>query len=449
MNRKVLVAAVAAAFAAPAAFAQSSVTVGGTVNIIYDTVRSSGNTGGDVQAGTNNSLKSHDRVRDGNGSNIRFTVIEDLGGGNSAFVQVESAVIGNSDTRPDLLNVGGASGGGAAGSQVWGNRNSGVGIRSKAAGRFLIGVWDVHYHEHYSIDPAWIPGNSAWSTLALTQNMGSGFNINPTFGGRLSNVIRWDSPNWSGFSMAITYARPTDAAPPNLPGAVAGDVRDGKKNRNWSFAPRYERGGLTVVYSHMTDKDAVSAGAVSFGGGATTVAAQTAAWKITSNRLGVRYKFAMGLGIGALWDVGKVSNQTVVAGNSVGVKRTVWAFPISYDSGNHHVMATWARARDWRGQLGGVGLGTVTLASITAAGIGSCTVVSGCAAGLNFGSDTGANFFSLGYMYNLSQRTNVSVGYARTRNDALVRYDQFANTTGNTAVGADPRSFSVGLRHTF
>ena len=37
MNRKVLVAAVAAAFVAPAAFAQSSVTIGGTVNIIYDT----------------------------------------------------------------------------------------------------------------------------------------------------------------------------------------------------------------------------------------------------------------------------------------------------------------------------------------------------------------------------------------------------------------------------
>jgi len=67
----------------------------------------------------------------------------------------------------------------------------------------------------------------------------------------------------------------------------------------------------------------------------------------------------------------------------------------------------------------------------------------------NFGSDTGANFFSIGYMYNLSQRTNVSVGYARTRNEALVRYDMFANSSGNTAIGADPRSISFGLRHTF
>ena len=259
-------------------------TIGGTINILWDNVRANGNTGGDVQGGTNNSLKSEDRVRDGAGSNIRFTVIEDLGGGTSAFVQVESAVIQNSDQRADLIgNFGGSFANGNA-AAVWGNRNSGVGIRSKAAGRFLIGVWDVHYHEHYSIDPSWIPGNSAWSTLSLTQNMGSGFNINPAFGGRLSNVIRWDSPVWSGFSMSATYARPTDGVVPNLPGAVGGDVRDGKKNRNWSFAPRYESGGLTVQYSYMQDKDAVSAGAVSFGGGATTIAAQTAAWIITSNR---------------------------------------------------------------------------------------------------------------------------------------------------------------------
>jgi len=84
MNRKVLVAAVAAAFVAPAAFAQSSVTVGGTINILWDNVRANGAT----DSGAN--MLSHDRVRDGAGSNIRFTVIEDLGGGNSAFVQVES-----------------------------------------------------------------------------------------------------------------------------------------------------------------------------------------------------------------------------------------------------------------------------------------------------------------------------------------------------------------------
>jgi len=438
MNRKVLVAAVAAAFAAPAAFAQSSVTVGGTINILWDNVRAGGNTGGDVAGGTNQGLKSHDRVRDGAGSNIRFTVIEDLGGGTSAFVQVESAVIMNSDQRADAIgNAGAGLGTTGASTAIWGNRNSAVGIRSKVAGRFLIGVWDVHYHEHYAIDPAWIPGNSAWSTLSLTQNMGSGFSINPAFGGRANNTIKWDSPNWSGFSISASYSRPTDLAPPNS--GVAGDVRDGRKNRAWNIAPRFERGGLSVVYSYLQDKDATSNATLSFAG--TNVAAGTvsAAWKITSSRLGVRYKFPFGLGIGALWDSGKISNTTNVVAAQASIKREVWAFPFSYDTGNHHIMATYAKARDWRGSLGGTGVGAV-----------GNPAIGGQAAGtMNFGSDTGAQFFSIGYMYNLSQRTNVSVGYARTRNEGLVRYDMFANSSGNTAVGADPKSFAVGLRHTF
>ena len=455
MNRKVLVAAVAAALAAPAAFAQSSVTIGGTINILWDNVRAGGNTGGDIANPggivTNNGLKSADRIRDGAGSNIRFTVIEDLGGGTSAFVQVESAVIQNSDQRADLVgNVGAGVTTSGNSTAVWGNRNSGVGIRSKAAGRFLIGVWDVHYHEHYNVDPSWIPGNSAWSTLSLTQNMGSGFGtstgsfaINPAFGGRYANVIRWDSPVWSGFSMSAAYSRPSDGAPPN----VAGETRDSRKNRVWNFAPRYESGGLTIQYSYLSDKDAVTQGTISFAG--VNVAAAggfggagfttSAAWKVTSNRLGARYKFANGLGIAALWDQGKVSNTTTTVASSVGIKRTVWAFPLSYDTGNHHVMATYGRARDWKGQLGGVGVGAVFSPAINGAAAGT----------FNFGSDTGASYISLGYMYNLSQRTNVSVGYARTRNEALVRYDMFANSSGNTAVGADPRSFSLGLRHTF
>jgi len=102
-------------------------------------------------------------------------------------------------------------------------------------------------------------------------------------------------------------------------------------------------------------------------------------------------------------------------------------------------MATYGRARDWRGTIGGVGVNQVLSPAIGGAAAGS----------FNFGSDTGASQISLGYMYNLSQRTNISVGYSRTRNDALVRYDMFANSSGNTAVGGDPRSISFGLRHTF
>jgi len=212
MKKNVMVAAVAAAFVAPA-FAQSSVTVGGTVNIMWDNVRATGNTGGDAVGGGNNGLKSADRVRDGAGSNIRFTVIEDLGGGNSAFVQVESAVIMNSDQRADLAGNNQGIGANGSTTAIWGNRNTGIGIRSKTAGRFLIGVWDVHYHEHYNVDPGWIIGNSAWSTLALTQNMGSGIvGAQNTFGqagsgfGTDPNVVGFAANTAEGTSVEKTNA---------------------------------------------------------------------------------------------------------------------------------------------------------------------------------------------------------------------------------------------------
>jgi predicted porin len=537
MNRKLMVAAVAAAFVAPAAFAQTSVTIGGTINILWDNVRASGATntgtipatnpnGGATAAGgqpLNNDVKSHDRVRDGAGSNIRFTVIEDLGGGNSAFVQVESAVVVNSDQRTDAMGNGGGLTGPQPGLGVWGNRNTGVGIRSKTAGRFLIGVWDVHYHETYTVDPGWIPMNSAQSILGLMNTFGMAIAIsgstagaagqNPAIGGRYSNVLRWDSPNWSGFSIAVNYARPTDGVPPSAPGSIT----DGKKNRVWNFAPKYESGGLALQYSYLRDKDivirtstasasgfsgvsglpgtgvlanpltfgsvpalpsATTAGAVTNGGpqplfidsaSAGNVATNSLI-KITSNRLGGRYKFANGFGLGAMWDSSKfnmesesgatpnqlagigactgpgqslpAANTTTMActnGRNPGtnIKRTVWAFPLTYDFGNHHLVGTYARARDWKGSIVGVDLGT---ANITQQGTT-----------YNLGSATGAKLWSFGYSYNLSQRTNVHLSYAQIKNEALARYDFFANSSGLPlgSHGADPRTYAIGLRHTF
>src|SRR3954464_1102577 len=100
VNKNLLAAAVAGALVAPvAAMAQSSVTVSGAINIWYETAGASGATNGIAAAGpavgtpTTFDVKSRDRMQDGNGSNIRFTAVEDIGSGMQAFMQVESAVI--------------------------------------------------------------------------------------------------------------------------------------------------------------------------------------------------------------------------------------------------------------------------------------------------------------------------------------------------------------------
>lgn len=431
-----MAAAITAAFAAPAALAQGTVTIGGTVNVMYDYAKAGGNTGGDVAGGSNNSLKSHDRVRDGALSNINFVVTEDLGGGNSAFVQVESAVIQNSDQRTNA--VGGANAGftNQTNTAVWGNRNSAIGVRSKVAGRFLIGVWDLHYNELYAVEPGHPVTNAAAGMLGVMNTFGSGFSLSPIIGARYSNIVRWDSPIWGGFSMTVGYARPTDSAPVNSPG----DIRDGKNNRAWGIAPRFESGGFQVRYSYLQDKDISTNATVSFAGtslfGGGAVAALS---KITGNRLGARYKFGNGIGVGFAWDSSKWSFSSNTAGAQMDIKRDVWSLPLTFEAGNHMLFGTYAQSNDWSGSLGGTSWNATTNPAIGGAAAG----------GLSFGSETGARFYSLGYSYRLSKRTNVHATYQKIRNDALVRYDFKDNSSGNTAVGADPESWGFGIRHTF
>jgi len=188
------------------------------------------------------------------------------------------------------------------------------------------------------------------------------------------------------------------------------------------------------MYSYLQDKDLLTNATVSLGGANINAGATvSAAWKITSNRLGARYKFANGLGIGAIWDSSKLDAASPGAGGNVGIKRSVWSFPVTYETGNHHMFITHSRARDWRGQVGGANVGTVA------------------GAGGTLGSDTGAKMWNLGYAYKLSQRTNVHVSYNSIKNDRSVAYDFFAQSSGMTAAnaGADPKQFAVGIRHTF
>src|SRR5690242_14036385 len=130
---KKALAGVAAALALPgAAIAQSSVTISGAINVWYE---GSGATGASNIAGAGSGVTSYDirykdRVQDGNGSNIRFSAVEDIGGGLQGFMQVESAVINDANTRPDAAGANQATGG-------WGTRNSGVGLRSQTWGEVL------------------------------------------------------------------------------------------------------------------------------------------------------------------------------------------------------------------------------------------------------------------------------------------------------------------------
>ena len=130
MNKKLLALAVAGAFAAPVAMADTSnVTIYGTINMSVDSVD-----GGTLQAGGSNAnaASAERRTRiSSNNSNLGFKGTEDLGNGLSAIWQFESAISFDQQVRIDQAA---SDTGGAVGS-----RNTFAGFSSKTLGALTFG----------------------------------------------------------------------------------------------------------------------------------------------------------------------------------------------------------------------------------------------------------------------------------------------------------------------
>lgn len=459
MQKKLLAVAVAGALAAPvAAMAQSSVTISGAINVWYEQAGATGATN-TVPAGGSIStfdIKNRDRMQDAAGSNIRFTAVEDIGSGMQGFMQVESAVMNNANTRPDaanqatngaLTNISNAGG--------WGTRNSGVGLRGQSWGEILIGVWDIHYNEHWVVDNQIIKGATQTVSNGLngTVNNFGGIGI----GGRSGNVIRYQSPNWSGFDFKLVYARPSDGAVPTTLG-----VSEGTKNKAYNFAPRWSNGPIVVGFSYLQDKDLALAAAPVIYSGATMVNTATGAAvastlpgaqnlvTVTSQRLYGAYTFPFGLKLGLVYDSSKIKMKSSNNGGTSTIpeselKRNVITLPISWNTGAHTIFATYSQADKTKGSIG-TGNGTsADLSNLVVTPSGATTNVG------DVSSNSKAKMYVLGYQFDLSKRTNMHVSYTQIKNDALASYDTFSNTTGmtTTSFGADPRIIALGLRHAF
>lgn len=215
MQKKLIVAAVAGALAAPLAFAQSNVTIYGVGDVYVESIKS----------GDNKAF----RVEEGglSGSRIGFRVTEDLGGGLSANVVFEGAVVAD---NPGAFSFARQAYAGLAG-KAWGSVNLGrqytpmftVAAKTDATG----------YADH--------------SPFVMLGSLGS---VGPNTGNliRQSNAVRYDSPSFGGFSLAGMYGA----------GERATDPRDA--NDMYSLAGQYGAGPLYVgaAWSRTQDVGAVS-----------------------------------------------------------------------------------------------------------------------------------------------------------------------------------------------
>jgi predicted porin len=284
MQKKLLAVAVAGALLAPAAaMAQSSVTISGIFKVGIDNYRISDS----ARAGH----KSETRITD-NSSRMIFGITEDLGGGLSGIAQLDARF------QPDD-----AGGGFAESGNTW------VGVRSASMGTLTFGRHDLHYGKQPD-DTAALAGALMAASVSLMDHINAGPVANAT---RTPNVIRYDTPNWSGFAATVAYSTNGAGNEADLGSAV-------RKGSAWNFNPSYTSGPFQVGFSHWRQKaDGVDA-------------------EQTSNSLYGFYRFgAFKVGLG----FNQAENE--LAGVTTG-DRNAWTVPVTWTAGQHHVAGHYTKA---------------------------------------------------------------------------------------------------------
>jgi predicted porin len=212
MNKKLIALAVAGACIAPDAMAQTAnpVTLYGRLNANIESVEATGAA----------PLPRRTRVSD-EASRFGIKGTEDLGGGLSAFFQLETAFkIDQNDT-------------------TFATRNSAVGLQG-GWGSLLMGRWDTPFKvAANSLDPF---GDVTWGGQAVAL-LGSGVaGVSAKFDIRQQNAVQYWTPNWAGFSARLSYG--------------ANEGRTASLNpRSNGASIGYSRGPVSVSYAYHELKD--------------------------------------------------------------------------------------------------------------------------------------------------------------------------------------------------
>jgi predicted porin len=367
--QKKLIALAIAGLASTAAFAQSNVTIYGVVDASVDV----------TNAGDSSTLGQgvHTTKISSNQSRIGFKGTEDLGDGLKAVFQLETAF--NTDGTPQTTsNTNG---------NYLNSRNTFVGLASDNWGRVILGRYDTPYKT----------STRAWDLfgdhLGDNRNLMGGANGSSTiaFDNRASNTVRYDSPNWSGFNLAVAYVD-------NAEGVVV----SAPKSTEWSVSGSYDITSEWAVIAAYEKHFNVVAPA--------TGPLDEKAWKV-----GASFKTGP-FQASAIYE--KTDDDFVT---SLGHK--AWTVSGGYSiTASDLIKLAYTKA----GKLEGP-----------------------------FAGDTGAKQWAIGYDHTMSKRTKLYAEYVKLKNESGVGYGLTGaggNTTGSVtalAADSDPSAFSFGVRHSF
>src|SRR5258708_6514362 len=283
-NKQLIAAVVGGMLAAPAAFAQ--ITISGQLKDGFEMYK----LGAGNAAAPAASYHYEPRVSD-QSSRIIFSGTQDLGGGTRAWFQLDSRFqsdVGGS-TQTNLTNTPATTG-----INLWAGGNTGVGLAGDW-GKLTIGRWDLHYLEFIPIEFGYagslqdLLGAGPMSQVNAT-NIGTSVSANVIANGtRTPNVIMWDSANMGGFTARVAYST---AFATNLNGVSSnegsGRVSSGSSGGAVTAALRYAGGPLAL---------GASAWSATPEGGASSPAGQQ-----KSLRLWGGYTLPMGLKVGLGFD---------------------------------------------------------------------------------------------------------------------------------------------------
>ena len=423
MQKKILVAAVAGALASPLAFAQSSVTIYGTLDHSLHNYRIS-------SSGATASISKWDVYYQS--SRIGFRGEENLGGGMRAWFQAENGIGDGRQNNPNAF--------------AFGSRNTAVGLTS-GWGTVLLGLWDTPYKVSVGgitgmavvgglpghNGPAIANGDSTGSNPALncdnlnqaggtvtgvgsaaptTAVCGQVEGNGTSFHRRAANSVQYWSPKFGGFDFRVAFS----ANETKSSAAVSGFNNNPSlwgANGTYSAGPWY----ATVGYQqHRGFRD-------------------TAATSSTTNTKDKGWIIGGGYNFGA-------------AALNLGYERLNYGNASSGPGGadNSFRRASWFVG-------GSVPLGPA--GSALRAGYSRMSGNKNCGAGTTCGSATGLRVFTLGYGYALSKRSTAYVQYGKVTNQSLSAVTFNSSPTGPDgksaaiAAGQDQTTLGVGLIHSF
>lgn len=261
MKRKLIAAAVAGAFVAPAAFAQSStVQIYGLINVEYG-YADAANTAQTAAPGSPRS--GYDAINSG-ASRIGFKGEEKLSGGTTAFWQCESQLrfLEGSNTTTGS----------------WCDRNSALGLKG-GFGSVYAGTWDSPMKRVSAITR--MTNETGWmGSQQMTLSNGGAYT--GSFSTRNNNTINYDTPNFNGLSGSFQYTTKQTAKNDGLAPTKGG--------RQTSVSGQYVAGPMALVAAYSRhDDDRAAAGNVNGVGKEDTAYFLGGTYSFGAFKLGLSY----------------------------------------------------------------------------------------------------------------------------------------------------------------